>query len=195
MKTDDQKKQLIVLCVLIVIAVAFGAFKLIGKSTHADSELDTQVQVTVTDEKAQTEIAKDTDIDLAAEVKQPVTRDPFEPQLVADRTVAKPKPEARLTPLYKQESDMPLPIFSTEPMIVQEQTAPQADPSASLRLTGVIEGDVDIAIIRGGDGTRYIVREGQRLGKYTIQSISRSGVRLKSASKSVTLTLGGGVTG
>jgi hypothetical protein len=69
------------------------------------------------------------------------------------------------------------------------------DPSKELKLTGVIEGDANLAVIRAGDA-RHIVREGQSInGKYVVKSISRTGVRLARNGKTYFLGLTGGQSG
>ena len=77
---------------------------------------------------------------------------------------------------------MPMPTIEPFPI----QTGPsgttglEENPAAQLKLTGVIQGSVNMAIIRGEGKTRYIVREGQIIdGRYTVESITKFGVWLK----------------
>ncbi len=72
-------------------------------------------------------------------------------------------------------------------------TSPAAtDPGQALKLTGVVRGTVNVAIVRGPENVRYIVKEGQKIGgKYRVESVSRSGIWVRFESKKYFLRLGG----
>jgi len=69
---------------------------------------------------------------------------------------------------------------------------PDPDPSQMYKLTGIIQGAVNVAILRGADNARYIVREGQMIdGRYRVDLVTRYGIRLSFNHKSYLLSLGG----
>lgn len=66
------------------------------------------------------------------------------------------------------------------------------DATPKFVLTGVINGNTRVAIIRAGDSERHIVREGQLInGKYFVRSVGRDGVLLTHGSQRIYLKLGG----
>ena len=90
-------------------------------------------------------------------------RDPFTPQILppVEQEVNQPPPQVNTT----QSMDS-LPFFIPEPTIEerpgfeagpQAVTATQLDPTRELRLTGVIDGQKKVAIVRSASGARYIV--------------------------------------
>lgn len=198
----EQRTQFIALCVLLVGVVGFGAYRMMGTGTSADSRTATPTAAAqkatadghapaspVEEQKSLEETAK------VAGFVQPV-KDPFEPQVLPGDieavTATKPTPAPRL-PVIVRESRMPLPVmpsFDSQPLpVVPQPAVEEVNPTKYLRLTGVIEGDTNIAIIRAGD-TRHIVREGQSIdGKFVVRSISRTGVRLSYNGRSYFLTM------
>jgi len=200
MKIDDsQKKQIAVMCCLIAVFVAFGAYRLVGMRTHAGSPSEKPSQVVVKKQPAQT-TAADRQVAAESPADDPVVaqkpRDPFEPQFVPQAQKSKPSsPSSRAPlPLVAQGSNLPFPLIpplGTQPIRIEQSAEPEEDPTRELRLTGVIEGEINVAIIRGAGNKRYIVREGQSIdGKYTVVSISQAGVRLRYQGKGVVLKTG-----
>jgi hypothetical protein len=200
MKFDyKQKVQLVVLCVLVVLVVAFGVYRVVGKGTQAAQKAPSP---TITEKVSSDTSAQgpDESMDVAALVSGQ-GRDPFISQVKPKEVQnTAPKQIAQVTsrmpsPFVNQVSRLPfqiMPLGSTDApsAVAPEQVIP--DPTQELVLVGVIEGKSNIAIMRGSQGERYIVREGSSIdGKYRIESISRQGVRIRSANRIFLMQLGG----
>ncbi|HUV04567.1 MAG TPA: hypothetical protein VMX94_05620 [Armatimonadota bacterium] len=195
---ENQRVQFIILCCLIAVVAAVGIYRVVGKSTRAGRSAVRQSQV-------QQEASASSRAGEAAQVDsrplRPVggelkARDPFTPQ-VGPKVASSQSSSRATSSLGPIVGSGPLPPIvgmaplTMEAIKVNNLSPPAEQPSSQLRLTGVIEGDTKVAIIRGGENTRYIVREGQMIdGKYMVESISRVGVRLRYNNKSLILRLG-----
>jgi hypothetical protein len=198
----EQRNQFILLSVLVLLVLGFGAYRMLGARTSAGSPAGT---VSGADKSVKTTVAENsnpesqqTDAQAAVTIVSALpVRDPFEPQVLPvqekSTTQTKSRPMARF-PLIAREPGMSLPImpsFDSQPMNVGPMPMPEVeDPSKDLKVTGVIEGDTNLAVIRSGD-TRHIVREGQSInGKYVIKAITRNGVRVTRNGRSYLLVIG-----
>ncbi len=203
---EDQKKQFIVLCCLVVFVLGYAVFKIIGSGSHAQTR---QTQTTAKTSAATTDANK-------VDVGEPVdnvalapaaageteARDPFIPQ-IGESAPANTRPTRMSLPppvfpsgkLSSLSPLMPPMPFNREITVTTQNPParePDPDPSQTLRLTGVIQGAVNVAILRGPDNARYIVREGQVIdGKYRVDLVTRFGVRLSFNNRSYLLSLGG----
>jgi cytoskeletal protein RodZ len=215
MKVDEsQKNQFIVLCVLILLVIGFGAYRLVGVKTSAAPKTATK-QVSESDQsqssekpQAEEKSTDSQDVVVVDPVHLPASvKDPFLPQvnmLKSDQKQSntqipvKTRPNKRsaqkaLAPMmpnvFPAMSDMqvkPVSASGKDPAMQAE-----ADPTKDLKLTGVIEGDTNTAIIRGGN-VRYIVHEGQTIdGKCLVESIERTCIILRFNGKKFVLRLGG----
>jgi len=199
----EQRNQFILLCCLVVLVLGFGIFRIVGARTSAGPTPGAakSVERGISTTQAQEGNAEG-EAGAATIVSALPIRDPFQPQVST-------KPEScstqtrvgptRALPLIAREPRISLPMmppFGGEPMNVRPMPLPEVeDPSKELKLTGVIEGDANLAVIRAGDA-RHIVREGQSInGKYVVKSISRTGVRLARNGKTYFLGLTGGQSG
>ena len=198
----EQRNQFILLSVLVLLVLGFGAYRMLGARTSAGSPAggisgaDNSTKTAAAENSG--EEAQPTDAQTAVTIVSALpVRDPFEPQVVPaeDKPTAqiKSRPMARF-PLISREPRMSLPImpsFDSQPMNVGPMPIPEVeDPSKDLKVTGVIEGDTNLAVIRSGD-TRHIVREGQSInGKYIVKTITRTGVRLTRNGRSYLLVIG-----
>lgn len=200
MKIDDsQKKQLIILCCLVAVLVSVGAYRVIGLSGRVATQGHEPSQAIEESNQAAAGQGDENENQLAPKAPTEVSvsaqrsRDPFQPQIVpeAARSQAPANMVREQAPLIAQGTPLPLVgPFPPQSIGFEPIPASEEDPARALRLTGVIEGDTNIAIIRGAGGERYIVREGQKIdGKYVVQSISRAGVRLRFKDKSFVLGL------
>jgi len=198
---QSQKKQFIVLCCLIAVVLTFGAYRIVGMGTHASPRADEPRKADQSpppEEAAPAEATEEVQAaEPVAEFQTQKARDPFAPQVLPESRRGTPRVSITMPPLMAQGPGLPLPLMSplTPPAPIRvTPAAPQVqiDPTSELRLTGVIEGTVNIAIIRGAGNARYIVREGQAIdGKYFVTSISRLGVRLSCNGRNYVLRLGG----
>ena len=196
MKIDEsQKIQYIVLCCLIAAFLVVGVVKMVGKSTQARSPAQKKVQAaSETSAKIPEKIVsvEQTDPLNTSDISAQAPRDPFEPQVVPQSVSVQ-----NVQPQITKAQNIPFRIDSLPGQATDGSPLPglaESNPSGQLRLTGIIEGAVNVAIIRGGENTRYIVREGQTIdGMYRVISISRVGVRLKSNDnqRTIVLQLGG----
>jgi hypothetical protein len=207
---EEQKKQFIVLCCLVVFVFAYAVVKLVGSSSNAQTRQTKAVtkqidKSTVTDNRVDTPetatevVASDAAVDQSA-------RDPFIPQVVPDdnnssttagriKTTFPPMlPTGQLSGLGPLVPPMgfgqKITVGTANPgtgQVEQEQ-----DPAKLLKLTGIVQGSTNVAILRGPNNARYIVREGQVIdGKYRVDMISRYGVRLSFNKRIYLLSLGG----
>ena len=198
----EQKNQLILLCCLITLVVGFGVYRMLGATTNAASPTQSEVQSahkTVQDASGGSDTGNEPLAAAETSVSVQPMRDPFQPQVLPMAEDSKPvtTSSVRRLPLIAQESRMTFPIMPPmggEGVGMRPLPMPVVDdPTREMRLTGVVEGEVNLAIIRGAGDTRHIVREGQSIdGKYVVKSISRTGVRLARNGRSYFLVLSSG---
>lgn len=204
----EQRTQFIVLCALFVVVIGFGAFRIMGTGTSANSPTTPAASAekpapakAAPAEQAAAEATPAQDLAKAMGFVLPV-KDPFAPQVSPEtesKAATSTSSPPRKAPVIVRESNMPFPImpaFDSNPGPVDIAPTPvveQVDPSKDYKLTGVIEGDSSVAIIRGPEDSRHIIREGQSLdGKFVIRSISRAGVRLSHNGRSYFLPISSG---
>lgn len=210
---EGQKKQLIVLCCLIALVIGFGVYRVIGIGTQAappqkEKLAQTEEQSTRT-EQTEVQIKGAEESSVLAEAQSFDARDPFAPQTLPKTQQPgfgekrSPVLRANLPPLFNSDTKPPIQIMpplaistNCNSGISSGQTnmtgEEEKDLPPELRLTGVIEGSINVAIIRGPNNTRYIVREGQKIeGKFNVVSISRAGVKIAYNGKTFFLRLGG----
>lgn len=209
---EGQKSQFIILCVLVVLVLGFGVFRLVGVKTSAAPKTASSKHSSTTDQSKSTEQSnKDSEsassADKVADTSVAIQmatagRDPFVPQIVAQKPNEKghsTRPAAGSS--AKQMTSVlptgipPIGGLNVRPAFdAPKGTAKQieVDPTKDLRLTGVIEGDTNVAIVRGAGTVRYIVHEGQAIdGKYDVESITRQGIILRFNGRKFVLRLGG----
>lgn len=201
----EQKTQFIVLCALLAVVVGFGAYRMIGTGISANSPAASAKPAAAGEKSSRPRTGSSEQpssaqhLAKAMEFVAPV-KDPFEPQDIPSTEIAaKPAVTTSVSrfPLIARESRMPLPVmptFESQPIgMAPAPVVEQVDPSRDYRLTGVIEGDTNVAIIRGPQDSRHIIREGQSLdGRFVIRSISRTGVRLSYNGRNYFLMLSSG---
>lgn len=200
MKDDNQKKKIIVLGCLIVFAIVVGLRGLSSKGTSAGPRAaKPSVAQEVNNDAKEDDVILGQEGIITGMGVAGVGRDPFAPQVAKEtaipKTVTTPA-NRRNVPLIAQEPIPPFPLVGPSSMQPDGGNVTLnlvENPAEKLRLTGVIEGAVKVAIIRGEGNTRYIVREGQTVdGEYFVEKITRGGVRLKSkTNQSFVLQLGG----
>ncbi|MDI6828225.1 MAG: hypothetical protein QME62_07070 [Armatimonadota bacterium] len=209
---EGQKKQLVILCCLIALVIGFGVYRVIGVGTQAAPPK--VVQTTEVKEQAaepepkEAKVADAENSYVLAQFQAGEARDPFAPQALPKskqqdlEESKKPQISANLPPLLGGSKP---PIQVMPPLLINdnacggmanaqtnEKSEQAEDPSQELKLTGVIEGSINVAIIRGPNNARYIVREGQIIeGKFNVVSISRAGVKIAYNGKTFFLRLGG----
>lgn len=79
------------------------------------------------------------------------------------------------------------PLENSEIVIEQEE---EINCSIELRLTGILFDEDDSSAIIEIDGNDYVVKVGDRVGKFDILGISKNRIYIKDPSKNYTLTLG-----
>ena len=201
----EQKTQFMVLCGLLAVVVGFGGYRMIGTGISANSPAATAKPAVTVHKPDQPKAGSPTEPSSAQDLAKAIgfavpMKDPFVPRdIPSAETVGKPAVtrSAPRLPLIARESRMSLPVmptFESQPIgMAPALVVEQVDPSRDYRLTGVIEGDTNIAIIRGPQDSRHIIREGQSLdGRFVIRSISRTGVRLSYNGRNYFLMLSSG---
>jgi hypothetical protein len=199
---ENQKTQIIVLFCLLMAVIAFGAYRILGTKTQASPKATVSKQVSKSVDKSnptENQYQKVDQQTVQVATAETQARDPFTPQVG-------PKDESTSEKTANSRSNLKIvpptvvgpipPITSIQPIEApSSQTANEENEAESLpdlRLTGVIEGETNVAIFRLGDNIRYIVREGQFVdGRFLVESISRAGVKLRYRNKSFTIKPGG----
>lgn len=207
---ESQKKQFVVLCLLLVLVLGFGVYRLVGIKASASPKSN---KVATAADKSSEAASKEADPSIVqasvddVHLRGGAERDPFEPQRGPAKTEVQPgartqehmKP-GNLAGLNTIAPIMPItmsPITGMRATPVPAtgrdlQSQADADAGKELKLTGVIEGETNLAIIRGSESARYIVQEGQVIdGKYFVESIDRQGIVLRFNGKKLVLHLGG----
>lgn len=206
---EGQKTQFIVLCCLILLVVGYAVLKAVGVGSQAQTR-QTPAVTKPHAKSAESPEASSGQADVQTPAKSVVVasgatgdanaRDPFVPQVGDNPASARPIktlpppifPPGKLSGLGPL---MPPMGFDRDITVNTHNTParePEPDPSQMLTLTGVIQGSVNVAILRGANNARYIVREGQVIdGKYRVDLVTRYGVRLSFNGKSYLLSLGG----
>ena len=212
MKLDgNQKNQFIVLCCLVALVFGFGAYRLLGVGTSSASSAQTTKTVAVDKTPASVVTASSQNVD--AQVTENGTvgaealkgsdsgRDPFAPQIFP-KSKTDSVPQAAVNPSRSKPVRLPpvfpmasIPAVSVRPdsnMIKTETVDPVKATINQMTVTGIVNGAIKVAIIRGSEGVRYIVREGQRIdGKYRVEYISSKSVWISYNNQNFVLRLGG----
>lgn len=196
--SEEQKAPFIILCCLIVLVLAFGVYRAMGTSTQAATKkAAVKAEKSVPSSEAKKVESQPMPV-MVAENAGGKPKDPFTPRVVPKAAPAhQPTFSAgsRPLPLVSQAAGPLLPVIPTlpvGPIGVGGDSTQDIDPTQGLKLTGVVEGEVNVAIIRGGENVRYIVREGQSIdGKFIVESVTKNGVCLKYEGKRFFLKLGG----
>jgi len=215
MKLDKKQiPQLIVLGVLVLICIGYVSFKVMSPAAPPPAPLQqpdsAKTEVKGSDESAATD-AQDEIVqnsvfpDLAS---TPARRDPFTPVVLPGSSVMaqeppvnvvvdKPKPVRIVTnPTAKVPRITTPPFNPFSQMSAKIDPTPQPvvvpDPDPQFTLTGVIRGDQNVAIIRMGDGGRYVVKQGQLIdGRYKVLSVYDDGATLVYKNRRIHVKLGG----
>ena len=198
MKAPNDKKQTIIIGALGVVLLGVGAFQFIGGNAGAAaanklkpaSEADTTAAAQpVAEDRSDNEFAN---MPLAQ-------RDPFKPAILpSEGTSSSPKPPAP-QPTSNPDVNVP-PIPVPGPMGGSlpdlhnpgENTGTAASyrpPAPSMKLSGVVIGGHQIALIQTESGKQRTVRVGDTIGGQKVVSISRRGVVLEGQGQRSTLTL------
>jgi len=204
MKLDKaQRTQVIALAGLIAVLVGYGVYTMTGKKgppfpppVHQSSaETEQARQLAGAPASSAVQVAE-----LAVNVGPAARRDPFAPCVTAEQPSRPAQPARPLPRLPRQEGLPILPMGSANvaldvrPRLPGVEIGPAAfvAPEPQFVLTGIIKGDINVAIIRVGSSGRHIVREGQMIdGNYRVRAIKRGGVVLTRGSHSIYLKLGG----
>lgn len=215
MKPDKkQLPQLIVLGILVVICIGYVSFKVVLPSK---TDKKAAVKLSEEDKKINENVVetfkKLSDMEMPVTtfpnlVVQPNRRDPFKPQLdkILDEVAPRIKTANRVITPPKglfSSSNIKMPpmdignvgLFNPQrsgPTVIRPEVSIQPEPEPQFSLTGVIEGNQNVAIIRGGDNSRYVVKEGQLIeGRYRVREITQDGATLVNGNRTIYLKLGG----
>ncbi len=111
--------------------------------------------------------------------------DMSDPARSASQAAKKPAPARKSRPSYSLPP-LPPPDWDT----VKSAQEPLGPPPGVLWLSGVIQGEPKVAVLRRGEN-RYLVREGDTIeDRYTVQQIGSNSITLKRGSRKLTLRVG-----
>ena len=207
MKDNKQMPQIIILGVLVALCLGFIVFRLMGTKTQAAAPPPatpaaspaagpSTVPVKMMDKKAVPNlpkgslVAERTGVAVSVSVSK---RDPFAPAFVP--VVGRDEPVriamAPTRPLPPFNPPMPM-DFGSGVRFGEVIPVKSADVFPEFRLTGIISGSTNIAIIRAGESERHIVREGQYInGRYRVVAINQTSVIIACGNDRKELRLGG----
>jgi len=204
---DKRLPQIVIFAVLAAICLGYVVYRLVGtKSTQAAPP---PAQVSTTPQ--QTPTVEPTPVTPSVEAIGPMSnankRDPFAPAF--STTAPEPQTQVAVVPPASRISSHigpingPLPVnnslFGTELEPISrgsEGTGTSQIPTQpsfpDFRLTGILRGPTNVAIIRSGDRERHIVREGDYInGRFKVVAIGPTSVIIDSGKESRELKLGG----
>lgn len=198
---ESKLPQIIVLVLLVALCLGYVVYRLSGSNTQAacPPQENPVEQVAPSMEPApDPEASQNLDQTVPAEqtalnaVVMAAKKDPFAPEFVS--AVQKPMKVAAAAP---PRLGMTLPPFTPQmPMHVtaleSSGEVQEATSTQTYRLTGVIRGETNIAIIRSGDSGRHIVKEGQYInGRYKVIAIREASVIVAFGNERKEIKLGG----
>ncbi|MDO8586538.1 MAG: hypothetical protein Q7T82_05815 [Armatimonadota bacterium] len=207
MKLDKaDMPKVIALGALIAVVLGYGLYSLVGKKASAAPSPPSVREAAEKSPAAAPPVVKTkpkpaeqaTQVAMLTTAAPPRTKDPFAPCMSAEQTMCSPPPPMlprsaalRSLPPFRPGNPMGFGIRPIGSAPLMGSPIPEADPQ--FLLTGIINGSVNVAIIRAGDSGRYIVREGQIIdGRYFVKFIGRDRVVLTRGTRSIDLKLGGG---
>lgn len=209
MKLDNkQVPQLIVLGVLVLVCIGYISFKVAAPAPRRAKAVQTQTTVTAEPDSNSTneDIAKLLPNGVFPDLSvTPARRDPFAPVVSGSAAnVENPKPAVseeatkRNFPKVVSNPTARVPRIEANPFnpfsakSVSTTKIEVQDEIPDFALTGVIRGEKNVAIIRSGEGGRYIVRQGQLIGgRYKVESVSDDGATLVYKNRRIYVKLGG----
>jgi len=109
--------------------------------------------------------------------------------VVTPRPTPKPATSSKPTPKTSTTRSLP-PLPPPEWSMTDAPAEPTGPPPGVLWLSGVIQGDPRVALLRRGD-SRYVVKEGDIIeDRYVVSEIGNNSVTLKYGSRTKTLRVG-----
>lgn len=206
-KEEREKKQKIIAMALLPLSVGFCVWRLSSNPKAAQPKVDTpavQQEVVTREVTAKSPLAQVKLVAVPA-----VARDPFVPAIAVENQNQAPKPVETAVNITEKPMPMlrlpnitsePPPTLNTfpaiRPTIIDPPDAPSVEPAEPVMpyvLTGVVQGDPDVAILRHTDGSRRVVRSGDALDpSYRMVSIAETTVIVAGNGDTFQLKLGGG---
>ena len=199
MNTDKkQTTQLAIMGILLALCAGYFVFKFTGgkPSSRSKTSAPAVTQVGNRAVAADSEVQTERD-DLESSVLPSSGRkDPFEPAFVAESEHPKPnagniRPGPRNLPLVPNLSALPPLGVIPRSNAGQSSVGQESTTELDFRVTGVVVGEHNVAIIHSAAGGRQVVRQGQWVGGCKVVSITQSGVVLKSGDRKIYVKLGG----
>lgn len=204
MRNLDRKQlqQVIVLAILFLAAVGYGAYQLFFTGSTGAS---TKGTTTAPAEQQAKEAAQETTAPPWLSSSEPA-RDPFviPPQfdnLKQSQVQSARSAPPRMAPPANISALPPMPVAPpvsggtgnvTSSAGNQSTPAPQPEPEPSIKVTGLVVGEYPVAIVQPEGGSQRIAQPGSQLeGGYVLRAVSREGIVLEKDGKTVTLRPGG----
>ncbi|MHB9036119.1 MAG: hypothetical protein ACYC64_05590 [Armatimonadota bacterium] len=214
MKLDKkQLPQLIVLGVLVLICIGYVSFKAMSPSAPPPAPVQQPKPEAVNADDETVSDSADVEIGAAPAgvfpdlTSTPARRDPFVPYASLDAAMTEaqqPAPKTRPEPAPARVVSNPngrVPRIATNPFNPFAQPSERSVDTRQVQvqeqvpeftLTGVIRGYRNVAIIRCGEGGRYVVKQGQLIdGRYKVESVSDDGATLVYKNRRIHVKLGG----
>jgi len=190
-RRDVARLSLLGLAVLMVVTGVVLSLLGVGESGTIAGENAPLRPVAAVPERVEPQATKDAKAGIEAAVAAPESERPLQPAAETKRSaviVAKPKPRsAERRPVSRKA----LPPFPRSLYGAESTAEPASGPPPDvLWLSGVIQGEPKVALLRRG-GNRYLVKEGDTLeGSYRVLEISSSSVALERAGRKQQLRVG-----
>ena len=193
-----QTKQIVVVGVLLAIFAGYGAFMLLGKKAPTPPQAPKPTSLASNSPASVVNSAEPESAGLALGAAPAVMRkDPFTPAFSENDqkplNVADLKPRGRMTaPAIPTIGGLPPIGAFPRGSGLAPLSGEAVPPLPEFRVTGVVVGEKNVAIVQSGQDERQVVREGQFIGgRYKVLSISKSGVVLKGDGRKIYVKLGG----
>jgi len=195
-----QTTQIAVFGVLLAVCAGYGAFKLVGKKAPPPPQAPkpaAAAPATTHPVAAANSVEPEYGSLTLGAAPGVMRKDPFAPAFSeADQTprnVVQLRPRGRtIGPVVPNIQGLP-PIGAIgQAFGLTSPPGIAATPPPDFRVTGVVVGEQNVAIVQLGQDERQVVREGQFIGgRYKVLSINKGGVVLKGDGRLIHVKLGG----
>ena len=203
MKTDKEKKQMIVIGALVLAIISVGAFQMLsGQEPPPAAKVDKSAELAKkeAEEKAASEAIKNPSVATALPIRDPFKPASFSVSEDKNKPVEPPKP-----PVERHHRNISeIPPLPTGPLSNGSGTGPGTGTAAvvveplkfNYVLAGIIVGTEPAAVFTDTKGNQLLVRTGNAIdGDSRVVSIRSGRVRVLFNGKFLDLTIGGNPSG
>lgn len=198
MKASNDKKQTIILGSLGIVLLGVGAFQFVGSGNGATAPALKPAKEAAAEPDSAMQMAPDDNEFVHMPLAQ---RDPFKPQVLPSDGLNQVKPPAApprstypgpVSNSYVPPMPVPGPLPGgsfDNPGVITSNAAPNPGHAPSMKLSGVVIGGRQVALIETESGKQRTVRVGDTIAGRKVVAISRRGVVLEGQGQRSTLTL------